>query len=534
MKTPSSQIGAALIGIMFTLMPLGASLRAQTTIDMSVTGTPIDHEILGTNWDLYNIQNYPYPFNILPGTMGRGVAGGLYADTFNWENISGGVRHFATMAFLRDLRDTNSSGLITVNMRGTGTGTNSSNFQYTDTSAASLVTLAADWVRYTNFIVPNGPQNAGDQAILNKIDWTGSGEPKLPAPGEGALPKIKYWEIGNEPQIKVSGKWFSSSFLDQLQGAWSTSEYVNRYKAITAAMKAQDPTIKVGPGLLDAVTDTAKALLDSDATIDFWGYHPYDDIGKEYVANGNASQVNAMEADLRNVRVNQINNYNAQRQAFTNAGRNPDNVQFMATEWNAMNYAYDDPSMYQTLGFAESIFTFAQLNMKAAHYYGRAAYASGDPNDPTYPANLLYPMVKAWQKLDEHMGDTLVNSNIDDADNLRVYTTRDSKTGEVSIWVLNFDNDAAKLLNLALQGFAASDTATLSILSDGANTRLWSTNADWTTQTLTNFNAANFTLNVPSASIAMLLIHPVPEPSLLGLAAVGLLGLVIRRPARGM
>ena len=499
----------------------GQTSSGQTNIDMSVPGTTISRGILGTN---FSTQRPWAP--VADRTFITGVAGGLAADAFDWQTRVGSY-DWTTIDVLRNIRDSNSTPVFIVNMRGTGTSNGydtDADFNYTNTNLAPLVTLASEWVRYTNFILPSGPQNANDNAILNKVVEYNGYSSKLLNPGEAAVPKVAYWEIGNEPEVSIDGFYFTNNWWDYtFGGAKSTAEYVNRYKQITTAMKAVDPTIKVGPGMLDNVDVTVMPLLnDPAATIDFWGYHPYDDIGFDYYPNGTPTQINTMEGRLRNVRVKQISRHNDQRQAFINAGRDPDNVDFMATEWNVLSYAKDIPSMYQALGFAESIFTFADLELKAANYWGALAYAANDPREN-------YPMVKLWQKMNTNIGDTLVNSIIDDANNLRVYTTRDSQTGEIKIWGLNFDNDADTSINLSLSGINAADTATLSVLG-GTGTKLWTTSEEWTTQTVSNFYAGNFNLSIPSASIVLLEVSPIPEPAAVGLLGAGLFGLMVRRP----
>lgn len=486
-----------LLLLLLTLTPWVRAEPAPLVIDVSAKGIPIHHEILGTNWDMPDFQskNLQLPSR----TMVRGVAGGLYADTFNWQNCSG-ASHHPTIDFLRDLRDSHCTGLITVNIRGTGTGVSYGDFHYADTSLDPLIQLACHWVRYVNFIIPNGPQNAADRAILAAIDWSKwSSSPKLPAPNEPALPTIKYWEIGNEPEIAIDHHEFTEDpeELPPHRPDWTIAEYVHRYKAITAAIKKVDPTIKVGPGMLDAVAETAMPLLnDHDAIIDFWAYHPYDDLGHYYHPDGTPAQIDKMEARLRNVRANQIKKYNMQRQAFIKAGRNPDQVQFMLTEWNAMRWNYNYPSMYQAFGFADSIFTFAQLNIADANFWGNMV---NDQHVTTEPG----PAARLWMKLDQCLGDTLVNSHVDDADNLRLYTTRDSKTGQIFLWGLNFDNDSSKNIDLSLRKVTAS-TATLSILNAGPDTRLWTIHARWTDHPLPHFDPARFTLHIPSASIVLL------------------------------
>ena len=59
---------------------------------------------------------------------------------------------------------------------------------------------------------------------------------KLLLPGESPTSKVTYWEIGNEPEDNY-GVYYPLSPAD----------YAARYKTISSAMVAQDPTIKVGP-----------------------------------------------------------------------------------------------------------------------------------------------------------------------------------------------------------------------------------------------------------------------------------------------
>lgn len=488
-------------------------------IDMNVPGAAINRGILGTN---YTTQRDWAP--VADRTFITGVAGGLDAEIFNWETRVG-TYDWPTLGVLRNIRDSGSTPMFIVNLRGTGVSDGYSTdvgFHYTDTTLPPLVTLASDWVRYTNFIVPDGPQNASDQAILNKI--SGSYD-KLLLPGEALTPKVKYWEIGNEPEAYIDGIAYGGPFGTRL-----VQEYVDRYIALSTAMKAVDPTIKVGPAMVAMTSPVgpsnytppvAMPLLNSSATVDFWGYHTYDDLDNYYKPNGTPTEIASMEAQLRGVRPYQVNLYNLQRSFFTAAGRNPDNVEFAATEWNPMGTGLNDasaPTMYQALAFAETVFAYADLNLKSANYWGLLAY---EPADPKGLYN-LWPMVKLWQKMNQKMGDTLVESIIDDAHNLRAYVTRDSLTGKVTVWGLNFSNSNDGSLDLSLLGLNADDNALLSTLNDGSNTTLWTAHeAVWTTQNLTNFDAGSFNLAIPHASIVMLEIQPVPEPGmavLMGLA----------------
>lgn len=489
-----------LFSLVATVWAITASQAALgVNVDAGVPGIAINRGILGATYHLQRpwIQGTP------DRTYITGPASGLTADMFNWQTRVG-TWDWTTLDTLRYIRDHDSTPVFLANVRGTGVSNGyntAAGFHYTNKDLSMLTTLASEWVRYTNFILPNnGPLNPGDQAILDKIQINNGYDARLPNPGEAPVPKVQHWFIGNEPSEWIDSFYFTDNPLELPPFQANTrpfSEYVDRYKAISNAMKAVDPTIKVGPSLIRDVNYGGEQLVQSDATIDIWGYHPYDDLGDDFVVNGTPSQIDAMEAQLRGVRVHQIDNYNNQRQIFIDAGRNPDNVEFMANEWNPLNWSYGGPpSMYQALAFAESIFTFAELGLTSANYWGESAHP--------LPETKLYPMTQLWQKLNERMGDSLVNSIIDDANNRRVYTTRDNETGEIVVWGLNFDNDANTTINLSLQGLYAANTASYSLLNYGSGTRLDTADARWASKTVNDFDAGNYNLDIPKASIVML------------------------------
>jgi len=221
------------------------------------------------------------------GSMGRGLAGGLDADTYDWRDIDSGSGwgtpawsgRFTTLKFLQYARDHQAVGLITANAFGGGYR------DWDDLNNPGVFVcqnvnpdgLAADWVRYINFIVQNyrqgdeGSLSGEDLRVYNSIvNW--DGRPKLLAPGEGSVPAVQYWEIGNEPELGGYGDFLTNHYL-------SPTDYRDRYKLISAAMLAVDPTLKFGPCLINP-SDPAQQWLpllaaDTAAPVDFVGYHPY-------------------------------------------------------------------------------------------------------------------------------------------------------------------------------------------------------------------------------------------------------------------
>jgi hypothetical protein len=188
--------------------------------------------------------------------------------------------------------------------------------------------------------------------------------------------------------------------------------------------------------------------------------------------------------------------------------------------------------MAHALGSVETVFSFARLGLKAAHYW-------------IWPAHRFdgteYPVYKAFEKLRDDMGDTIVSTYT--ATDTRVYTTRDSKTGQLAVWGLNFNNDSDSTLNLSLQGLAGNEK--IQLLTLGAlngKTSLFSSNlasdmggpthdVDWRSTDLTGTNLSNYQLTLPSATVSVLLVSPVPEPAS-GACLVLLAGLLAGRLRR--
>src|SRR4051794_26897726 len=202
--------------VLGTAIPVSA-LAQSVGVDLSTSGTKFNPGIRGQAAPCINMYRpgattgNAMAFDIARGSNVRGVAGGLEADIFNWETRNDDAR-FTTLDYLRNARDYGADLTITANMRGlTAPDPNTAGARvFTDTSAATMSTLAADWVRYTNVIARTYHQgdtisNPADQAVLNKLVWSsanpGDVHDVLPQPGEAKLPKVQYFEIGNEPRV---------------------------------------------------------------------------------------------------------------------------------------------------------------------------------------------------------------------------------------------------------------------------------------------------------------------------------------------
>ena len=448
------------------------------------------------------------------GSLARGVAVGLFADMYDWRNIdSATIRglptwngRFTTLDFLQYARDHKAAPLITANVFGGG--------YYDQTDPKNKGTficqtvnpggLAADWVRYTNFILQKYRQGdesrlAGeDLRVYNSIDkW--DGKPKLLARTEGAVPPVRYWEIGNEPGIGGFSNIFSHHNL-------SPTEYRDRYKLISTAMKAVDPSLKFGPCLQNPIDATRgidwliPLAADRDAQIDFVSYHPYyADIQAAW------GHDDAMTAALRDCKA-ALNSKSARVRGVMNShGRS--NYDLIASEWDPMHWYAPWPmqgSMANAIAVVETCFTFAEDGVLGGNFLEQPQNYCG--------------VNGAFTGLVGDMGNVLVSTSQQmgyayDKSNFRIYVSKNAgDDSKLMIWGLNFDNAKPVTVNLGLTPCRiVSATLKRYGTPGGCTTLTANCGMAWNHSDVTaGFNAANFPFTMQAAEISVLVLQLTP------------------------
>lgn len=211
-------------GILAGVLSLLLSLQsgAQTiTVDGKAAGIGFNTGVRGMAAPALNITRgeyttgIPKTLEVSTGTSIRGWAGGLEAELFDWKSRNGDARP-STLQYQMYARERAAEMVFTVNMRGLTVPDGANNRVFTDTSIATLASLAADWVRYTNRITQLYRTNSTitdtrDKAILNALSWSsstpGDNWPKLLSSTSTVVPKVKYWEIGNEPRVGLASSY---------------------------------------------------------------------------------------------------------------------------------------------------------------------------------------------------------------------------------------------------------------------------------------------------------------------------------------
>ncbi len=461
---------------------------------------------------------WPGIWDLTIGSVGRGGGGGLDADCYDWRDIDSGSGwgtptgsgKFTTLELLQAARDHQSDVMITANMFGGGYR-NWSDPNYPGVfvcQTAGPESLAADWVRYTNFILQNyhqgdeGSMTGDDLRIYNSITNWGT-KAKLLAVGEGAVPTVQYWEIGNEPELGGYGDFLTNHYL-------SPNDYRDRVKSIGAAMKAVDPTVKVGPCLMTmtSATDGSGPWLvalaaDPTAPIDLIGYHPY--YGNIKSSWGSPE---GMATALRDYKPF-LNTKSAGVRSIMST-YNRTNYDLIASEWNPVNW--DAPgvmmaSMANAIAVVETCFTFAEDGVLAGNFW-------------EHPQSKL-GVVGAFTGLVNDMGNVLVSTSsqmgYDYAhSNFRIYVTRNAgDDSKVMIWGLNFDNITPATINLGL-AMSQVQSATLKRygLAAGGTALTTYTGMSWSQQDVTaGFNASSFPFTMQPAEITVLVLQIGPVDS---------------------
>ena len=400
------------------------------------------------------------------GSSLRGVAGGLFAEVYDWRTRNEQPRP-STLQFQRWARDTSCTLYVTVNMRGlTKPDPEKPGFRmFYTTETAVLANMAAEWVRYTNHITQTYQEgdkitDARDAAILNSLKWssgyvnefgTADKFTTLPAVGE-SVPPVKYWEIGNEPNVVMTRPLSISNSMDfrGILGQPTPADYADRYVAITTAMLAEDPSIKVGPCVLNGRPGIYETLLTSvlqtTAPVDFIAYHCYGtmvfsatpELQQGYLASSYSEQqlflqqVKDLVARYRPAQV--------------------DTMEYVGSEVNASAYSSSPTQfsrMSHALGSVECVMSWARLGLTAAHYWLWLTAISPSMNLTQQDYNRL-PYTMAYEKMRDKLGDRLIGS-FSGNDKVHIHVIGNSTTSTIHVWALNFANSEDITFQLSLK-----------------------------------------------------------------------------------
>ncbi|GAA2712221.1 cellulose binding domain-containing protein [Actinoplanes palleronii] len=472
-RTMASTVLLAMTAAVAAAAPPGAQAAAPATthvdVDVRAGLATVGDAALGINHAIWDSQlGTPAVADLLhdAGVTMLRYPGGSYADIYHWRDHTAPGGYVAPNTdfdtFMAGARRTGAEPMIIANY-GTGTAQE-----------------AADWVRYANV-----------------------------TKGYGA----RYWTVGNENYGNghYGSAWEADEHADK-----SPAEYASNVIAYSQAMKAVDPTIKVGAvltmpgnwpdgivGTGDQGTWNTEVLSRAGAAIDFVDVHWYPGGATPAETLTKPAQIQDATFLLRQ----QINQY---------AGANASRIQISMTETNVDTGRTTQPGalfladVYSGL-LAQGVFTVQWWNVhngidKVSTVAGKTDYgdygllssgnctADGTTCEP--PLNTPFAPYHALSLVGSFArpGDRFVAAGADDP-LVSAHAVRRTN-GDLAVLLINKDPDASHTVALNYQGFTPSSaTPAVATFADGADAVTTGATGTAAAQTLTPYSITLVTLH---------------------------------------
>ncbi len=421
-----------------------AAASANITIDAGSSRGTIPPTAFGMNtavWDGHLLDGSMPSLMRQAGVSVLRFPGGSSADNYHWQTNSfcnGGYANPSNTfdAFMGVARATGAQPLITVNY-----GSN------TTCNGGGDPAEAAGWVRYANVTKGYG---------------------------------VKYWEIGNE--VYGNGT-YPGGWETDLHAAKGPAAYASNASAFVDAMKAADPSIKVGiavttPGYWPDGRSPAwnsNTLAAVCPKIDFVDVHwyPINDAGTDADLLASTGGIAGMMATLR---------------AEINAacGAHADHVQILLGEMNTNSTGKQRVSLVDALFLADGFMTWLEdgaantswwdlhngidlTGNNSPSLYGTATYGDlgvlssgasvGGASEP--PANTPFPPYYGLQMLTKlgAPGDTMVAASSDQA-LVAAHAVRQAN-GSLALLLINKSPDTTYNVAVSLSGYSPASAATI-------------------------------------------------------------------------
>ncbi len=459
------------------LPPASAATGAQVTVNAGTSLGTIPSTAYGVNqaaWDADLLDSSLPGLISASGATYQRYPGGSLSDGYHWQSNTTETSYANPSntfdAFMSMAQKAGTQPIITVDY-GAGTAQE-----------------AAGWVQYAN---------KGGSGYNGPVPTYSGGS------STGHTYGIKYWEIGNE----VYGDGTYGSSWEYNTHTLGPTTYADNVVSFSQAMKAVDPTIKVGlvvttPGYWpDGVTSSTSPSPWNDTvlpiacpSVDFVIVHWYPNTGTDPAqALGTPSQIASTISAVRS----KLNEY---------CGSRASSIQIFVTETNGGSY---NPGSRAT-GWASAMFlddtymTFLENGVANIDWWEvhddlistGACATSGSPCDP--PAETPFPPYYGLQMLSKLgvAGDTMVSSSSNQS-LLAVHAVKQAN-GKLAVLLDNKDPNNSYTVSVGINGYSASSATT--IYSYGENsTGITSSSGSGTSVTVAPYSLTTIVFS-PSGS----------------------------------
>ncbi|WP_168120818.1 LamG-like jellyroll fold domain-containing protein [Paenibacillus sp. HB172176] len=248
---------------------------------------------------------------------------------------------------------------------------------------------------------------------------------------------VTYWQLGNEQDHHADALQTPYLPLKDTDGVLDDDNYVDVYKQIAAAMKAEDPSIKTGPGILNNQTWFNTIYNNAAGYVDFASAHQYS-FGKAWAQDG-------YEA-WRDWTGDMTDNVTAMETNAENKG-----LDLFVTETNAFGSWPEGQGVndaYRALALFEmQMQQIAMPNVAYTYIWNTRTPWGGEHGDGGL-ANVLYndstgnrtPLGEIVKIINENLFDQLVDAT-EQSGYVRAYASYDSSGHDLNVFLLNKDSE---------------------------------------------------------------------------------------------
>lgn len=249
---------------------------------------------------------------------------------------------------------------------------------------------------------------------------------------------VKYWEIGNE------------SYQGSFNGSPTAQQYADGVKLFAQAMKAIDPSIKIG---VNGGNDAwwATVIGQTSPYIDFLIVHNYP--AWDWASYSPYASKTTLTSDIDRA-IAAINN-------FAQAADKP-RLKIAITEYNALSWS----GWGEANDTGHALVAFDILGQQLQYQnvmfslFWNTRWITGDSGVKLFDAlkadNTITPVGQTMPLFANYMHDTMVKTS--PTTTLRVFSSRNTATGALTIWIIN-KKSSSQSIRVTVQNYAPSTTS---------------------------------------------------------------------------
>jgi alpha-L-arabinofuranosidase len=255
--------------------------------------------------------------------------------------------------------------------------------------------------------------------------------------------QVDYWQIGNE--------------MDHHDDLQTKAEYLALYRDFAAAMKAVDPTIKVGPGILNNSNWYQPLVKDSPELTDFVSVHQYMWNWTDTISN---------YEDWRSTSSDYINNINTAINVIKADASKPTEIHVTETNVTGHDTAGTTNNLYKSLWMAEVLLNQAKAKYVAySYYWGLHSPWKGTNDESAFEGddlsvalrmdnNAFKPSAHAISLINRFLLDTFVYTD-KSVNQIRTYATKSAAEDRINIILIN-RNDVEEEVDLNFKSLSSA------------------------------------------------------------------------------